>query len=288
MTETTGSPVKGTFLPGTQIEIINPDIVRGQIQFALFDFDGTLSLIREGWQQVMIPMMVEILKDLNTGESDEELNTIVTDFVTRLTGKQTIYQVIELAEEIKKRGHEPKEPLEYKHQYLDLLWTQIKDRVHGLESGELQPLDWVVPGAMDIVRELHERDITMYLASGTDRPYVMNESGVLGLHPYFGDSERIYGALDDYKSFSKRMIIQKILKDNDLSGPGLVTFGDGYVEIEDTKTVGGIAVGVATNEAERVGIDEWKRNRLIQAGADIIMPDFREAKEVVAYLFNES
>ncbi|HOE10891.1 MAG TPA: HAD family hydrolase [bacterium] len=288
MTDTTGSPVKGTFLPGTQIEIINPDIVRGQIKFALFDFDGTLSLIREGWQQVMIPMMVEILQSLDTGESEEELRTIVTDFVTRLTGKQTIYQMIELAEQIKKRGHQPKEPLEYKYQYLDLLWTRIKDRVHGLESGELQPLDWMVPGAMDILRELHKRNVTMYLASGTDRPYVLNESGVLGLHPYFGDAERIYGALDDYKSFSKRMIIQKILKDNNLSGPGLVTFGDGYVEIEDTKTVGGIAVGVATNEAERAGIDEWKRNRLIQAGADIIMPDFREAKEIVAYLFNES
>ncbi|MFH1739581.1 MAG: HAD family hydrolase [bacterium] len=285
MNQAKQSPDKGTFLPGTNIEIINPAIERGQIRFAVFDFDGTLSLIREGWQQVMIPMMVEILQELDTGESKEALTKLVTEFVTRLTGKQTIYQMIELAEEIKKRGHTPKEPLEYKHQYLDLLWVQIKHRVEGLESGELEPLDYFVPGALDILEELRARDVTMYLASGTDQPYVLNESGVLGLHPFFGDG--IYGALDDYINFSKRMIIQKILKDNNLSGPGLVTFGDGYVEIEDTKLVGGIPIGVATNEAERKGIDEWKRSRLIQAGADIIIPDFREAKKVIAYLFNE-
>jgi len=70
-----------------------------------------------------------------------------------------------------------------------------------------------------------------------------------------------------------------------LSGPEFVAFGDGFVEIEDTVRVGGIGIGVATNEAERAGIDEWKRTRLIQAGADVIVPDFREHAALVAYLF---
>ena len=35
------------------LEIINPDYSRGRFKFALFDFDGTLSLIREGWQKIM-------------------------------------------------------------------------------------------------------------------------------------------------------------------------------------------------------------------------------------------
>ena len=283
--KTAESPIHRTFLPGTHIEIINPNIERGSIRFALFDFDGTLSLIREGWQGVMIPMMVEVLQELHTGESEEELTSIVREFVTRLTGKQTIYQMIQLAEEVKKRSGDPKDPLEYKYQYLDLLWERIKDRVRGLESGQTNPLEFLVPGATSILEELRDRGVTMYLASGTDRPYVLNESGVLGLHPFF--RTRIYGALDNYKTFSKRMIIQQILTENNLSGPGLVTFGDGYVEIEDTKQVGGIAVGVATNEAERKGIDEWKRNRLVGAGADIIIPDFREARRVIAYLFAE-
>ena len=82
------------------IEIIHPDIIRGRIRHALFDFDGTLSLIREGWQGVMIPLMVEWLLETPEHESEAELTTVVTEFVTRLTGKQTIYQTIQLAEEI--------------------------------------------------------------------------------------------------------------------------------------------------------------------------------------------
>src|SRR5881392_3699683 len=90
---------QGAFLPGTQIEVLNPQVRRGRIRSALFDFDGTLSLIREGWQQVMVPMMVEVLKETPGGrhEDDAGLATHVREFVDRLTGKQTIYQMIQLA-----------------------------------------------------------------------------------------------------------------------------------------------------------------------------------------------
>lgn len=63
----------------------------------LFDFDGTISLIRAGWVDVMVPMMVEILTGLGTGESEADLRALVEDFVARLTGEQTIYQMMELA-----------------------------------------------------------------------------------------------------------------------------------------------------------------------------------------------
>jgi len=86
-------------------------------------------------------------------------------------------------------------------------------------------------------------------------------------------------------NFSKKMVIQRIIAENNLSGPEFVAFGDGFVEIEDTKSVNGIAVGVATNEADREGIDEWKRNRLIQAGADLIIPDFRVTDSLLQILF---
>jgi len=83
------------------------------------------------------------------------------------------------------------------------------------------------------------------------------------------------------------MVIERILRENRLAGPELVAFGDGFVEIEDTKAVGGIAVGVASNEATRQGIDDWKRGRLIQAGADLIIPDFREHERLTRYLFGK-
>src|SRR5689334_10535660 len=99
------------------IEIIRP-ARSPRARVALFDFDGSLSLIRTGWMQVMVPMMVEILAALNTGETEEQLREVVEDFVWRLTGQETVYQTIELANQVRQRGGEPLDPLVYKHQYL--------------------------------------------------------------------------------------------------------------------------------------------------------------------------
>ncbi len=273
------------FLPGTHIEIIHDDIERGHIRFALFDFDGTLSLIREGWQQVMVPMMVEVLqRETSTDESPEELTRIVREYVDRLTGKQTIYQMIQLCEEIKKRGGKPRDPLEYKWEYLARLWERIKHRVEGLKNGSIHPDEMLVPGSRDLLENLKGRGVRMYLASGTDEVYVLDEASALRIDGYF---EGIYGAIDDYKRFSKALVIQHIIQTHSLSGRELVAFGDGFVEIENTKAVGGIAVGVASDEVRKEGINEWKRNRLIGAGADIIVPEFREQEKLVAYLWNE-
>jgi phosphoglycolate phosphatase len=273
-----------SYLPETAIEVINPRIERGRIRFALFDFDGTISLIREGWQDVMIPMMVEVLLETPYHASEAELTQVVTDFVTHLTGKQTIYQMLQLAKEVKERGGTPLDPLDYKHEYLRRLWTRIEDRVADLKAGRKVPDNFILPGSLELLAALRDRDVTCYLASGTDHHYVLDEAGVLGLPAYFGN--RIYGALDDYQSFSKRMVIERILRENRLAGSELVAFGDGFVEIEDTKAAGGLAVGVASNEATRQGINTWKRDRLIQAGADLIIPDFREHEALVNYLFS--
>ena len=267
------------------IEIINSSLRRGHFKHAVFDFDGTLSLIREGWQDVMIPMMVEILKETGTEESDEEIHDLVKLFVTDLTGKQTIYQMIRLAEEVEKRGGTPKEPVDYKWQYLDLLNERIKDRLEALRSGSTDPVEWVVPGSYDLLNAIKERGTHLYLASGTDEKFVFDEAQLLKMTDYF---DGIYGALDDYKKFSKKMVIERILRENQVRGEELITFGDGYVEIENTHDVGGVAIGVATDEKNRAGIDEWKRSRLIQAGADVIIPEFRETSVLIPYLYGET
>jgi phosphoglycolate phosphatase-like HAD superfamily hydrolase len=278
-------------LDGTQIELVSPTVERArlhrsQVRSVLFDFDGTLSLIRQGWQAVMVPMMVDILVDLRSGESREELTGVVTEYVDRLTGKQTIYQMIELCSQVEKRGGQPLEPLAYKHLYLKRLWARIEHRVLGLKRGELDARDLVVPGAFEILENLSRRGLACYLASGTDQPYVLDEAAALGLSPYFHHDGRrhIYGALDEYRQFSKAQVIQGILRTQELSGEQLLAFGDGYVEIEECKAVGGIAVGVATDEVRRQGIDPWKRDRLIQAGADVIVPDFREQNVLLEHL----
>src|SRR5260370_22468759 len=115
--------------PGDEIEIIHPDVPRGRFHSVLFDFDGTLSLIREGWPQVMIPMMVQVLQETGTAETEAELFAAVEDFVMRLNGRQTIYQMIQLAEEVRRRGGQPLEPLVYKHRYHDLFMQRIRRRL---------------------------------------------------------------------------------------------------------------------------------------------------------------
>jgi phosphoglycolate phosphatase-like HAD superfamily hydrolase len=267
----------------TTLEILRPDLIRGQIRHALFDFDGTLSLIREGWQDVMIPMMVEMIRATPRAETEAEIYQTVREFVTRLTGKQTIYQMLQLVVEIETRGGQTLTALEYKRIYHARLWARIASRVAALETGTAKPDELLVPGSRELLTALTRRGVRCYLASGTDESYVKHEAALLGLREYF---EGIYGAVDDYKSFDKHMVIQRIMTENQLAGPELVAFGDGYVEIEDTRRVGGIAIGVASNEAQRQGIDEWKRTRLIQAGADIIIPDFREHAALVAFLFD--
>jgi phosphoglycolate phosphatase len=253
---------------------------------ALFDFDGTLSLIRSGWVEEMVPMMVEILLDLKTGETETELRSIVEDFVWRLTGKETIYQMIEFADHVTRRGGRALDPLEYKKKYLDRLWVRIRGRVEELKSGHTAPEQYMVPGARALLENLKERGLTMYLASGTDEIYMKEEARLLDVARYFDGG--VYGALDDYKSFSKKILIQRILSTTGVRGGEILGFGDGYVEIEEVKQVGGVTVGVATTEPECLVIDDWKRQRLIGVGADYIVPNYLCREQLVAMLFSNA
>src|SRR5881227_921917 len=115
------------------IEVLRAGLPRGGFRSVLFDFDGTLSLLREGWPQVMIPMMVEVLCQTGTSESEAELADAIEEFVMRLNGRQTIYQMIQLADEVRRRGGTPLDPLEYKHRYHDLLMARIEGRLAALE-----------------------------------------------------------------------------------------------------------------------------------------------------------
>jgi phosphoglycolate phosphatase-like HAD superfamily hydrolase len=264
------------------VEIISRGANAGNTRVALFDFDGTLSLIRAGWVDVMAPMMVELLLETKSGESEAELRAVVDEFIGRLTGKQTIYQMIELAENIEKRGGKPLEPLVYKHMYLDRLMTKIRHRIEELRSGHCSPDKYLVPGSRALLEALTERGYKMYLASGTDDVYTQDESKLLDVHKYFA---AVHGALDDYKSFSKAILIQKIISSAEFAGHEFLGFGDGYVEIENVKQVGGVAVGVATAEPECLVVDEWKRERLIGVGADFIVPNYTELDELLEVLF---
>ena len=168
------------------IEVLSPNLDASHTKVVLFDFDGTLSLIRSGWMGVMVPMMVEILAACKSGESEDELRAVVEDYVWRLTGQETVYQMITLADEVRKRGGNPLDPLRYKHIYLDRLWIRIRGRVEALRAGAAAPDDYMVPGTRRLLESLRNRGMTMYVASGTDEPFVQAEAELLDVARYFG------------------------------------------------------------------------------------------------------
>jgi phosphoglycolate phosphatase-like HAD superfamily hydrolase len=264
------------------IEQLRPGVSAKGARVCLFDFDGTISLIRSGWMDVMVPMMVEVLLDLKTGETEEELRAVVEEFVWKLTGKQTMYQMIEFAAQVEKRGGLPLDPLAYKRTYLERLHERIRDRLEELRGGA-DPEKYLVPGARALLESLKERGLKMYLASGTDQAYMREEARLLDVTRYFGGG--VYGALDDYKSFSKRILIQQLIASAEVRGHEFLGFGDGYVEIENVKEVGGVAIGVASLEPECRAVDEWKRRRLAGVGADFIIANFLCHRELLHTLF---
>ena len=248
------------------------------IRYAMFDFDGTISLIRQGWQDIMIPYFMEVVKETGTSETEEQIHDLVQEFVDRLTGKQTIYQCMALDDAVVERGGPHRDPGDYKKEYLRRLEERIRDRKKALEQGA-DPEEFIVPGALKFIALLQEKGIPCYLASGTDEEDVKYEASLLGLDKVFGDNIR--GALDAETTCAKELVIRQLLEEQNIQPNELVSFGDGYVEIELVANLKGLAVGVATNEETRQGINAWKRDRLISAGANMIIPDFRYAEDIL-------
>ncbi len=253
---------------------------RPGITHVLFDFDGTLSIVREGWPEVMVPMFVEMLPRV-AGETDGQRRQMCLDDIMRLNGKQTIYQMIQLADRIKERGGTPQEPLWYKHEYLRRLDERIAGRKEAVRSGSLNRDSLLVHGSRALLEGLLKRGLTLYLASGTDEVFVKEEAALLDVARYFGT--HIYGAQDNYQNFSKKMVIERILRENSIPGDRLLAFGDGYVEIQNTREAGGLAIAVASDEANNGSgkVDEWKRQRLLGVGADVVVPDYRDAEALL-------
>lgn len=263
------------------IEIINyPKRIKPK--YAIFDFDGTVSLIREGWQPIMYEYFTQELLKCPNMKDKEIAKKIVMDFVDYLTGKQTIFQCIHLRDEIIKYGGIPKEPLEYKNEYLRRLNEHIKMRIDSLKNGG-DPSPYMVPGVVDFLEELKNEGIDCYLTSGTDEIDVLKEAELLNVSHYF---KEIHGARDDNSTLcSKEQVINDLINSKSLKGSDLITFGDGYVEIEIAKNIDSYAVAVATNEEKKdTTINEWKRSRLLKAGADCVIPDFSDSHRLLDFM----
>lgn len=273
--------------PYTWLEIVNPDVCLGKVRHALFDFDGTISVIRQGWETIMIPMMVEMICDGHTppaGLEDE-----VASYVDRSTGILTIKQMRWLEEAVVRHGlaQHPKSARDYKRIYNERLLEPVRARLAQMDrSGGPGAADsLMITGVREFLQGLHDRGVTLYLASGTDHVYVLEEAEALGVTAFFG--QHIYGAQDDTEIYTKERIIEHIIVEHKLHGEELLVVGDGPVEIRHAKANEAVALGVAANEERRQGLDQRKRERLLSAHADFIVTDFLQY-DVLLTMFTKS
>jgi phosphoglycolate phosphatase-like HAD superfamily hydrolase len=264
--------------------ILNSNVVAnlGSVRHVLFDFDGTLSVLRQGWEPVMEAVMVDAICAGKT--PPDELLAEVRDYIDLSTGKLTILQMQWLADKVRSFGVE-KNPLsaaEYKKRYLQALMISVSVRLEALENGTASADDYLIEGSLEFVRGLAEKGIALYIASGSDHLDVVREANALGISSFFQGG--IYGALDASESNGKERVIQRILDDHHLAGNELLVVGDGPVEIIEGQQRGAISLGVASDEVVHSGWNEHKTGRLTRAGADLLVADFAHSSELIKIL----
>ncbi|HOB19349.1 MAG TPA: HAD family hydrolase [Candidatus Atribacteria bacterium] len=254
---------------------------RPPVKAVIFDFDGTISTLRQGWEEIMEPLMVEMI----TGNkpASEELVKAVRDFINESTGIQTIYQMEWLENEVRRRKLNPvvHDKWWYKDEYNRRLLDVVNARIEKLDRGELDPGDYLIKGGRELLQALHSMKLDLYIASGTDEKDVVNEVRVLGLLDYF---TKVAGAPERRADCSKEAVIRMLMHERGLQGAELLVIGDGKVEIRLGVEAGAITLGVASDEIRREGVNPVKRERLIKAGANAIVGDFTCADEIIALL----
>lgn len=271
------------YLPGTQIEIIR-ERERGHFRHALFDFDGTISLLREGWQQVMAPVMIKAISGPTA--PTPEIEQAVRNYIDESTGINTILQMEHLVRMVREFGRVPEDQIldayGYKEIYNNRLMKVVEERIAQLEAGRLSLEEATVRGAVDFVKRVHAKSLHMYVFSGTDQPDVQRECTLVGVAHYF---EEVLGALRTYEESNKEKILKDLIARHNLRGVEVLVVGDGPVEIRHGNQNDCVTVGLASDEIRGYGWNERKRQRLIRAGADILIPDFLEGEALFNYLF---
>lgn len=264
---------------------------RGRIRHAVFDHDGTISTLREGWQVVMQEMMLRAILGEQHTSVDEAIyrkaRQRVQAYIAESTGLQTILQMEALVEMVREFGLVPEKKIldkfGYKGIYNAALMQNVNARMRKMQAGELAPVDVTIKGAVSFLQALSDLGVRLYLASGTDQADVEAEAHALGYASLFRGG--IYGAVGDIRKYSKKLVLEKIMHEHGLSGVELAVFGDGPVEMRACRKYGGIAVGMATDEVRRHGLNPEKRTRLISAGAQFIVPDFSQGETLLRCLF---
>jgi len=281
---------QATYLPGSELEIVEEPPTALTIRYAIFDHDGTISTLRQGWEEIMEPMMLGAIfggdHSAVEGSVLQRITLRVKDFINKTTGIQTISQMQGLVELVREFGYVPAKKIldasGYKHIFNVQLKELVNKRLGKLSCGELGIDDFTLKGAVPFLHSLSELGVKLYLASGTDDADAKEEAKRLGYAHLFNGG--IYGSVGDATKETKKLVVDRILQEIGGAYDQLVAFGDGPVEMRETVKRGGYAVGIASDEIRRFGMNFEKRTRLIRAGAKAIVPDFSQRDLLWAFL----
>ena len=277
----------------SDIEIVE-EPPQGKLRCAVFDHDGTLSTLRQGWETVMEPVMMRAIlgKKRSAADSDvfRKVQSRVRKYIDDSTGIQTLVQMDTLVEMVKAFDLSPEsERLDasgYKAVYNEALMERVNERIRRLERKELDVSDFVIRGAVEFLTALADLGVRLYLASGTDESDVVREAEALGYAHLFQGG--ILGAKPGSRACSKEQIVESILREKIVEDGIFMVVGDGPVEIRQGRRHHGWSLGVASDEVRRFGLNEAKRRRLIRAGAHTVVPDFSEWRELLALILSVS
>jgi phosphoglycolate phosphatase-like HAD superfamily hydrolase len=246
---------------------------------AVFDFDGTISLLREQWPGVMARMMIEMI--CGEAELTSQIQQEVGQYVEASAGFSTITQMRYLVKLVKKYGQIPSNQIltaeAYKEIYDQRLLSVVNDKLKMLEDGRLARHQLIVSGVVEFLEFLVSRDIVLYIASTTDLRFLEREANALKVAHYF---RAIYGPDATLPEYTKEWLVGKVIEWHALAPDQLLVVGDGQVEISVARKYGGFALGVASTEEPTGSVNKEKREMLIKAGADAIVPDFSNVSEI--------
>ncbi len=258
--------------------ILHPEQLPRTVRAVIFDFDGTLSLIREGWASLMADIGTEHLHALHLlYEPAEVTHARLERQMLASSGQPSIVQMGLISKEILARGSVAPAPEELLAEFYHRLNQMIESRIHSLETGTATPAQWAVPGAAELLATLADRGLPMFLVSGTVKEFVLRERNLLGFTHFFG--EEVYAPTHDRDGFQKRLAIQQILTKTGILGTEFLGFGDGFAETVEVKAIGGCAIGVASSPAGNRELQPVKAELLTQFGADAIVPHFADADD---------
>lgn len=198
-----------------------------------------------------------------------------------LNGRPAIHQMEHLVKLVGQRDGKPQTADEYQAEFQRRLLAMVFSRMEAIRTGKSAADSILVPGVRTLLSELRKRGIGLTLCTGTPIDQVTEEARLLGIDHQF-DAIRGPADLED-RTFSKRGVIQEILSNHKIDGSALLSIGDGPAEIVEANAVGGLTIGVASDETEFGSgrMDEWKRGMLLGIGAAAVIPDFRDTHELL-------